>query len=69
MLKVKHDGTPPGEVQENCCLCRAKTRYWHSSDVALCETCAKTATLKDLPTKAAWCAKEKSIFRLARTTT
>jgi hypothetical protein len=60
-LKVTHDGTGPGDVRENCCMCREATRYWHRSDVALCCECAKTTELADLPTKAEWCAKERAL--------
>ena len=28
VLKVFHDGSEPGELMENCCLCRAATRWW-----------------------------------------
>lgn len=63
MLKVTHDGTKPGEAQELCCMCRAPTRYWHYSDVALCPTCAKITKREELPTKADWCAKEEAIAR------
>lgn len=63
-LKVTHDGEAPGQVRENCCVCRAKTNYWYTPmDVALCETCAKTAKRSELPTKAEWCAKEDAIFK------
>jgi len=64
-LEVIHDGEPEHEVAENCCLCRAATRYWHSTDVALCRGCASTAELTDLPNKADWCARERSLRRRA----
>lgn len=60
-LKVAHDGSPDGSVQERCCICRVPTRYWHRSDVALCQACAKKTALTALPTKADWCAKEKAL--------
>ena len=63
-LKITHDGSLPGEVQENCCMCRTPTRYWWGKgerNVALCPDCAKTTKAADLPTKAEWCAgKEES---------
>ncbi len=62
-LKVTHDGTPTSEVQERCCMCRKQTRFWHKSDVALCQECAKTTRLADLPTKAAWFEKEAEVER------
>ena len=60
-LAITHDGTPDGTAQERCCMCRTPTRYWHRSDVALCQNCAKTTPLKALPTKAVWCAKERAL--------
>lgn len=39
---------------EDCCICETPTRYWHRSDVALCQSCAKTTRLSELPTKAEW---------------
>jgi len=61
-LQVTHDGTPDREVQERCCMCRTPTRYWHRSDVALCQQCAKTTKLVALPTKKDWCAKERALM-------
>lgn len=61
-LKVTHDGTSNGEVQERCCMCRSPTRYWHRSGVALCCTCARITPLVELPTKAEWCAKESKLM-------
>lgn len=61
-LKVVHDGSPPGEVQERCCMCRALTRFWYApKDVAMCEPCAKTTKREDVPSKAEWCAKERRL--------
>ena len=51
-----------GSPSEHCCMCRKPTRYWHKSDVALCQECAKTTALKDLPTKKEWCAKELALM-------
>lgn len=62
-LKIVHDGSGPGDPQEHCCLCRAQTRFWHKkTDVALCESCAKTAKIVDLPTKKEWIEKELKIM-------
>jgi hypothetical protein len=60
-LKITHDGSSDREQKENCCICRAATPYWHRSDVALCEECAKVTKLAALPTKAEWCAKERDL--------
>lgn len=65
-LKVEHDGSGPGDQREHCCMCRELTRFWHRSDVALCEPCAKTTKLSELPTKADWCAKEAEIYKRSR---
>lgn len=58
-LKLTHDGSKPGESQEQCCLCRAPTRYWYTPmDVALCGTCGSTAKRAEVPTKKQWLASE-----------
>lgn len=62
-LKVHHDGSLEGEMAERCCMCRAKTYFWHASDVALCPDCAKTTKLADLPTKQAWCNSERALSK------
>jgi len=70
-LKITHDGTQPGEVQEKCCLCRKPTRYWWGTgalNVALCPDCAKITKAIELPTKAEWCTKERAIRILNRST-
>lgn len=57
MLKVTHDGSSKREPSENCCLCHRPTRFWWGkgpANVALCESCAKTAKRTDLPTKEEW---------------
>lgn len=64
MLKITHDGTRPGEVQERCCKCRKPTRWWYApKDVAVCPECAAYTTPEDLPSKDEWCAKEDAIMR------
>jgi hypothetical protein len=63
-LKIVHDGSKPGDVQENCCMCRKPTRWWWGTgarNVALCPDCAKTTKASELPTKEAWCAKERKL--------
>ena len=61
-MKITHDGTKPGEVQERCCMCRKPTRYWYNpKDVAVCPECAKHTSPDDLPSKADWIAKEVAI--------
>ena len=62
-VDVKHDGSKPGEVQENCCKCGLPTRYWYGtgvSNVALCRACADMYEVGDLPTKAEWVAGERA---------
>ena len=53
---------------ERCCLCRTPTRWWTTlsdrkpgEQVALCEGCALTATPATIPTKRAWCDKERAL--------
>ena len=61
-LKLTHDGSSPGDVQERCCMCRAPTRWWYApADVALCPPCGKTTKRDSLPTKREWCAKEAKL--------
>lgn len=54
------------QEQECCCFCREKTRWWTDmperkpgEQVACCPKCAKVATPEDLPTKEAWCRRER----------
>ncbi|WP_156374426.1 hypothetical protein [Pseudorhodoferax sp. Leaf274] len=62
MLKVEHDESSPGEPRERCCMCRSPTPFWHRSDVALCQSCARTTKLAQLPTKQEWIKKEQQLF-------
>ena len=49
---------------ERCCLCRTPTRYWHQpTDVAVCQACAETRSVEELPTKAEWLAKERALTK------
>jgi hypothetical protein len=63
-LKIVHDGSLAGDVQENCCMCRKPTRFWWGTgarNVALCPDCAKTTKARDLPTKADLVKKERRL--------
>lgn len=63
-LKIVHDGSNPGDVHENCCICRTPTPWWWGTgarNVALCPDCAKTAKARELPTKEVWCAIERKL--------
>jgi hypothetical protein len=56
MIPVAPDGAPIGEPRENCCFCYRHTNHWHlQKDVAVCEECAETHDVRDIPTKTAWC--------------
>jgi len=45
-------GGPP---YEHCCKCGKPTPYWYEkNDVALCQDCAKTVDVKNIPTKEDW---------------
>lgn len=60
-------------VVERCCFCRDETRYWVTPGfggelVACCPTCAKVAEIKDLPTKAEWCRRERVVYEGHRRT-
>jgi hypothetical protein len=53
---------------ERCCICRTKTRWWTKlpdrtpgGQVALCPGCAVTTTPESIPTKTAWCDKEREL--------
>lgn len=46
----------PNWPLENCALCFKPTRYWYEpKDIALCQSCAKTAEAEALPSKVEWC--------------
>lgn len=69
-VDVVPDDAPASEPSERCCLCRVPTRFWTaligrepSDQVALCKDCAKKATAEQIPTKRAWCDKEKALER------
>ena len=62
-IEIEHDGSEPGDVQENCCKCRTPTRYWYgkgAANVALCPRCADEYTIADLPTKKEWTDAERA---------
>ena len=68
-LKIVHDGTSDGDIAENCCMCRAPTRFWHGKgdkNVALCPACAKKHKASELPSKKAWCARESVLSKFGR---
>ena len=53
---------------ERCCICRTKTRWWTKlsdrtpgGQVALCPKCAVTTAPESIPTKDAWCDKEREL--------
>jgi hypothetical protein len=56
------DFEPPYEV---CCFCRTPTPWWTSLDrpigeqVACCPHCASRANPEEVPTKKAWCRRER----------
>jgi hypothetical protein len=55
MIKVVRDDAPANEPQEPCALCTRPTNYWYAPrDVAVCQECAKTASVADVPTKRDW---------------
>lgn len=42
-------------LPEDCCFCNAPTQYWNTDkDVPVCEGCALTHTLENLPSKEEW---------------
>lgn len=48
--------------QENCCLCRKPTRWWHGTgalNVALCPACAARSEPSDVPSKQQWMQSER----------
>lgn len=55
MIKVVKDDAGPQEPKESCALCTRPTNYWYEPrDVAVCQECAKTASVADVPTKREW---------------
>jgi hypothetical protein len=42
--------------QERCCFCFERTPFWYApKDVAVCEACALTRTVDEVPAKRVWC--------------
>lgn len=55
MITVVHDGEGLS-VREWCCFCDTPTNHWcREKDVAVCEACAQTHTVDQVPTKRDWC--------------
>lgn len=55
MIEVVHDGEGLA-YREQCCFCDQPTNYWCTEkDVAVCQTCASTHTVAQVPSKKAWC--------------
>lgn len=55
MIKVVKDDAGPFEPKESCALCTNPTDYWYEPrDVAVCQECARTASVADVPTKREW---------------
>jgi len=62
----KDAGGPPFE---RCCFCRAPSPFWTlladrkpGAQVACCQDCAASHEASEVPTKRAWCDKEKAIY-------
>lgn len=62
ITREDHDDPPI----ERCCFCRAVTGYWTAladrrpcDQVACCVQCSRYATPADVPTKWAWCQRER----------
>jgi hypothetical protein len=56
--------------QEKCCFCRDQTAWWTSlpnrkpgAQVACCPHCASRADPKEVPSKTAWCRRERIAHR------
>lgn len=66
MIKVhkEPEDLPFASVAERCCFCRANTKFWVTLEdmrksVACCESCAKHADPKDVPSKKEWFRRER----------
>lgn len=61
MIEVHQEPTQPGPARlvdvEHCCFCWKRTTFWCEKDVAVCEPCAETRDLSEMPTKKEWCAE------------
>lgn len=57
-VKIEREPENMGEGGfELCCFCFKSTPYWNvKRDVAVCQDCAPHYNLRDVPTKAEWCA-------------
>lgn len=65
-IKKEPDPRPPFE---RCCFCRIATTYWTdlpdrtpAQQVACCSGCACSHKSAEVPTKEAWCAKERQLW-------
>jgi hypothetical protein len=69
LTKEPVDFANRGDPAEHCCFCFSETRTWcKRKDVAVCEWCAESKNLSDVPSKEVWCAEVRARFpRLAVT--
>lgn len=72
MIPVQHEdvedlGTALASVRELCCFCFQRTRYWYvRKDVAVCQDCARTHQVSEVPTKAVWWQQVETHLAAAR---
>lgn len=61
MIEIHDHGIGPGPARhvdrERCCFCWRFTPFWCEKDVAVCEPCAETHDLSEVPTKKEWWAE------------
>lgn len=54
-LEVDDMGQGLHDIKEHCCICYARTLYWYlPKDVSLCQRCAESATVDQIPNKSEW---------------
>lgn len=65
MISIEREPQDMGPA-EHCCFCCAPSRMWTTLEdrepgeqVACCESCAKSRTPDEVPSKRAWCDAER----------
>jgi hypothetical protein len=67
-VKIEPKDTLFYNSPEKCCFCRETTHYWTNiksrtlgQQVACCPKCAKGGRVNEVPTKAEWIDRERSL--------
>jgi hypothetical protein len=59
-IRVVRESEELGGPFERCCFCHTPTPFWYEpNDVPVCERCAKSKKLSEIPTKEEWIKQEE----------